>query len=116
MCKRILKKLYKLLTKQWNYLKIIKTNKKKKRFKSEANNVYTEEIKNIVCSSNDDKRLQTFDKIISYPYGAGVGKVYKTDLLEYLNIKRLILMMLQMKIKHNILQNGQIFLIIHTEY
>ena len=33
MCKRILKKLYKSLTKQWNYLKIIKTNKKKKDLK-----------------------------------------------------------------------------------
>ena len=33
------------------------------RFKSEAHNVYTEEINKIALSSNDDKRVQTFDNI-----------------------------------------------------
>ena len=37
-------------------------------FKSEANNVYTEEVNKIALSSNDDKRLQTLDTIITYPY------------------------------------------------
>ena len=37
--------------------------KSQKRFKSEAHNVYTEEISKIALSSNDDKRLQTFDRI-----------------------------------------------------
>ena len=32
-------------------------------------------------SSNDDKRLQTYDKITIYPYGFSVGKAYKTKLL-----------------------------------
>ena len=41
----------------------------------------------IVLSSNDDKRLQTFDKNIPYPYGVNAGKVCKTELLEYQNIK-----------------------------
>ena len=49
--------------------------------------MYTEEINKITLSSNDDKRLQTFDKIKSYPYGGSVEKVCKTVLLEYLNIK-----------------------------
>ena len=40
-----------------------------KRFKSEAHCVYTEEVNNITLSSNDDKRLQTFDRIRTYPYG-----------------------------------------------
>ena len=31
--------------------------------KSEAHNVYTEEINKIAQSSNDDKRLQKFDRI-----------------------------------------------------
>ena len=31
--------------------------------------MYTEEVNKIVFSSNDDKRLQTSDKIITYPYG-----------------------------------------------
>ena len=37
--------------------------KLQQRFKSEAHNVYTEEINNIALSSNDDKRLQTVNGI-----------------------------------------------------
>ena len=37
------------------------------RFKSDHHNVYTEQINKIALSSNDDKRLQTFDKIATYP-------------------------------------------------
>ena len=51
--------------------------KSQRRFKSEAHNVYTEEINEIAPSSNDDKRLQTFDKITPHPYGANAGKVCK---------------------------------------
>ena len=39
------------------------------RFKSDSRNVHTERINKIALSSNDDKKLQTFDKIITYPYG-----------------------------------------------
>ena len=60
--------------------------KSQQRFKSEAHIVYTEKVNKIVLSSNDDKRLQTFDRITSYPYGSRAGKVCKTELLEYLNI------------------------------
>ena len=31
--------------------------------------MYTEEVKKNAISSNDDKRLQTSDKITTYPYG-----------------------------------------------
>ena len=55
--------------------------KPQQRFKSESHNAYTEEINKITLSSNDDKRLQTFDRITSYPYGATVGNVCKTQLL-----------------------------------
>ena len=51
------------------------------RFKSEAHNVYTEEINKTALSSNDNKRFQTFDRITSYPYGASAGKVCKTELV-----------------------------------
>ena len=61
--------------------------KSQQRLKNEAHNLYNEEIKKIALSSNNDKRFQTFDKITSYPNGANVGKVCKTELLEYLNIK-----------------------------
>ena len=43
--------------------------KLQQRFKSDCHNVYTEQINKIALSSNDDKRLQTCDKIITYPYG-----------------------------------------------
>ena len=43
--------------------------KSQQRFKSEAHNVYTEEVNKIALSSNDDKRLQAYDKVTSYPYG-----------------------------------------------
>ena len=39
------------------------------RFKSYNHDVYTEEVNKIVLSSNDDKRLQTSDRITTYPYG-----------------------------------------------
>ena len=48
--------------------------KSQQRFKSE-------EVNKIAISSNDDKRLQTFDGITSYPYGSSVGKVCKTQIL-----------------------------------
>ena len=61
--------------------------KSQERFKSERHDVYAEEINKMALSSNDDKRLQTFDRITSYPYGASTGKVCKTELLSKVNIK-----------------------------
>ena len=55
--------------------------KSQQRFKSEARILYNEETNKIALSGNDDKRLQTFDRITSYPYGKSAGKVYKTELL-----------------------------------
>ena len=55
--------------------------KSQQRFKSERHDVYTEEINKITLSSNDDKRLQTYGRITSYPYGTSAGKVCKTELL-----------------------------------
>ena len=61
--------------------------KSQQRFKSEKLDVYTEEVNKIALSSNDDKRLQTFDRITSYPYGTSAGKVCKTELLSKVSIK-----------------------------
>ena len=55
--------------------------KSQQRFKSERHHVYTEEINKIALSSNDYKRLQTYDRITSYPYGTSAGKVCKTEVL-----------------------------------
>ena len=43
--------------------------------------MYTEEVNKIALSSNDDKRLQTFDKITIYPYGSNVFKVCETEMM-----------------------------------
>ena len=55
--------------------------KSQRRFKCERHDVYTEEFTKIALSSNNDKILQTFDRITIYPYGASAGKVCKTELL-----------------------------------
>ena len=39
------------------------------RFKSYYHDVYTEEVNKIALRSNDNKRLQTSERIITYPYG-----------------------------------------------
>ena len=57
------------------------------RFKSKRHDVYTEEINQTARSSNDDKRLQTFDKITPYPYETSPARVCKTELLSKVNIK-----------------------------
>ena len=37
--------------------------------------MYTEEVNKIALSSDDDKRLQTFDRITTYPYGTSEMKM-----------------------------------------
>ena len=61
--------------------------KSQQRFKSERHNVYTEEINKIALSGNDDKRLQTFGKIVSNSYRTSAGRVCKTmiNLDDYTN-------------------------------
>ena len=61
--------------------------KSQQRFKSERHDVYTEEINKITLSSNDHKRLQTFGRITSHPYGTSAGKICKTELLSKVDIK-----------------------------
>ena len=51
------------------------------RFKSDHHKVYTEEVNKIALSSNDDKRIQTFDKVTTYPYGTNVFAVCKNEML-----------------------------------
>ena len=61
--------------------------KSQQRFMSERHDVYTDEVNKIALSSNDDKRLQNFDRITSYPYGKSAGKLCKTKLLSKVSIK-----------------------------
>ena len=57
------------------------------RFKSDHHNVYTEEVNKIALSSNDDKRLQTFDRVTTYPYGANAFKVCESEMIASKNKK-----------------------------
>ena len=49
------------------------------RFRSYNHKVYTEEVNKIALSSNDDKRIQTYDKVTTFPYGTTVFKVCKNE-------------------------------------
>ena len=51
------------------------------RFKSDLHIVYTEEVNKITISRNHDKRLQTFDKITTYPYGTNAFKVCESEMI-----------------------------------
>ena len=51
------------------------------RFKSDHHNVYTEEVNKIALNSNDDKRLQTFDRVTTYPYETNAFKVCESEML-----------------------------------
>ena len=43
--------------------------------------MYTEEVNKIALSSNDDKRIQTFDKVTTYPYGTNAFMVCRNEML-----------------------------------
>ena len=51
------------------------------RFKSDLHNVYTEEVNKIALNSNDDKRLQTLDRVTTYLYGANAFKVCESKIM-----------------------------------
>ena len=43
--------------------------------------MYTEEVNKIALSSNDDKRIKTFDRVTTYPYCTNVFKVCENEIL-----------------------------------
>ena len=51
------------------------------RFKSDHHNVYTEEVNKIALNSSDNKRLQTFYRITTYPYGTNAFKECEGEML-----------------------------------
>ena len=68
-----------------NYLDSLLKNKVlyrlQQRFRSDHHKVYTEEVNKIALSSDDDNRIQTFDRVTTYPYGTNVFKVCKNEML-----------------------------------
>ena len=55
--------------------------KLQQRFKSDHHKAYTEDVNKIALSSDDDKRLQTFDKVETYPYGTNAFKVCESKMM-----------------------------------
>ena len=50
------------------------------RFRSYNHKVYTEQVNKIALSSNDDKRIQRFDKVTTFPYGTNAFKVCENEM------------------------------------
>ena len=50
-------------------------------FRSDHHDVYTVGIKKFALSSNDDKKLQTFDRITTYPHGTNAFKVCESEMM-----------------------------------
>ena len=75
---------------------LIKNNKSilkiQQRFKSERHNIFTEKIKKIALSSNDDKRMQSIDSIEAYAYGTSKDLVSDKEEVECSNILTLMLL------------------------
>ena len=72
--------------------------KSQQRFKNDHHNVYTEEINKIALSNNDDRRLQTSDRIKTYPNGTNAFKVCESEMLM---LKDLLFKKIKMKYKND---------------
>ena len=73
------------------YYKISLENNKKilrtqQRLKSDAHNRFTKNVKKMTLSAHDNKRIKTFDRVISYPYITGAPRVCKAELLKFVRI------------------------------
>ena len=55
--------------------------KSRQWFKIDHHKVYTEEVNQIALSSNDNKRLQTFNRVTTYPYGTLAVKVCENGVI-----------------------------------
>ena len=51
------------------------------RFKSDHHNMYREDVNRIALNSNDNKRLQTFNRIKTYPLWTNAFKVCESEML-----------------------------------
>ena len=55
--------------------------KSQQRFRGVHHKVYTEEVNKIALSINDDKRIETFDKVTTYPYDTNAFMVCENEML-----------------------------------
>ena len=73
-----------------NYKDLLFNNKtilkSQPKFKSGHHNVYTKELNKIAVNSSDDKRLQTFDRVTTYPYEINAFKVCESEMLSKIRV------------------------------
>ena len=62
--------------------------KSQQRFNSHKHNVFIGEIRKIVLSSNDDKRMQSIDSVETYSYGMGKYLIWKKQKIKRINISK----------------------------
>ena len=62
--------------------------KPQQRFKIERHNVFTEKIRKITLSSNDDKRMQSIYSVETYPHGMSKDIVWKKEKPKRISIIR----------------------------
>ena len=55
--------------------------KSQQRFKSDHHKVYTEEVNKIALSSDDNKRLQTFNRVTTNPYRTSAVQVFENEIM-----------------------------------
>ena len=55
--------------------------KSQQRFNRDHHEVYTEEVTKVALSNNDDKRLQSLDKITTYPYRTNTFKLCESEMI-----------------------------------
>ena len=55
--------------------------KSQRRFKSDYHEVHTDEVNKITLSSNDDKILQTLDRVTTYLHGTNAFKVSESEMM-----------------------------------
>ena len=56
------------------------------RFKSDHHDVYTEEVNKIPLNSSNNKRLQTFDRVTTHPYGTNAFKICESEMLSKISV------------------------------
>ena len=48
--------------------------------------MYTEKVNKTALSSNDDKRLQTFDRVTTYTYRTNAFKVCESEMISKIRV------------------------------
>ena len=65
--------------------------KSQQAFKSELHNLHTTDVNKTALSGNDSKRLQTFNRITTFPNKTSVFKLCKNDMLNVRKAKETLL-------------------------